>query len=81
LNRKGEAMSEAKPAQYLTINQVAERLQLNHQTVRKAIRIGRLEAVRISREWHISEEALTAYIESCTPVFQMIERHRKRNKA
>ncbi len=54
----------------LTIAQVAERLQVEHKTVRKAIRIGRLEAVHIFRTWRISEDALATYIASCTPVVQ-----------
>ena len=59
---------------YLTIAQVAERLQVDHKTVRKAIRIGRLEAVHIFRQWRISEDALATYIASCTPVVQFRKR-------
>jgi len=51
---------------FLTIAQVAERLQVEHKTVRKAIRLGRLEAVRIFRQWRISEEQLAAYLQGCT---------------
>ena len=62
-------------APYLTIAQVAARLQVEHKTVRKAIRLGKLEAVRIFTSWRISEEALASYIVSCTPVVQL--RHRR----
>ena len=64
----------ATPPPLLTINQVAERLQLDRRTVQKAIRIGRLEAVLIFRQWRISEEALATYIASCTPVVQYKKR-------
>jgi excisionase family DNA binding protein len=74
-------MSETKPTQYLTINQVAERLQVDRRTVQKAIRIGRLEAALIFRQWRISEDALTDYVQSCTPALQVRESHRKRNLA
>lgn len=37
-------------APLLTIAQVAERLQVEHKTVRKAIRIGRLEAALSAEE-------------------------------
>lgn len=57
--------------QYLTINQVADRLQVEHRTVRKAIRIGRLEAFKIFQQWRISEAALSEYIQSCTPIIQI----------
>ena len=64
----------SKPLPYLTIAQVADRLQLEHKTIRKAIRIGRLEAVHIFRQWRISEDALATYIASCTPVVQFKSR-------
>lgn len=61
-------------APLLTIAQVAERLQVEHKTVRKAIRIGRLEAALIFRQWRISEADLASYIQSCTPVVQLRKR-------
>ena len=64
------------PPPYLTIAQVAERLQVERRTVAKAIRLGRLEAVRIFRQWRISEAALASYIESCTPVVQIRNRRK-----
>ncbi len=56
---------------YLTINQVADRLQVEHRTVRKAIRIGRLEAFKVFQQWRISEDALLEYVQSCTPMIQI----------
>lgn len=61
---------------YLTIAQVAERLQVDRRTVRKAIRIGRLEAALIFRQWRISESALQSYVEACTPVVQIRNRRK-----
>jgi excisionase family DNA binding protein len=63
-------------APFLTIDQVAERLQVDRRTVRKAICLGQLEAALIFRHWRISEEALAAYIEGCTPVIQLRNRRR-----
>lgn len=64
------------PPPYLTIAQVAERLQVDRQTVSKAIRLGKLEAVRVFRHWRISEAALSEYLVSCTPVVQIRNRRR-----
>ena len=61
---------------FLTIAQVAEILQVERRTVRKAIRLGRLEATRIFRQWRISESSLASYIESCTPVVQIQNRRK-----
>lgn len=59
-----------EPTPFLTVAQVAERLQVEHKTVRKAIRIEQLEAVHIFRTWRISEDALATYIERHTPMLQ-----------
>lgn len=58
----------------LTLPQVAERLNLSADSVRRLIDAGRLEAVNVSagarRRWRVQEDALQRFIEasrSATP--------------
>ncbi len=46
----------------LTVRQVAERLNVNHKTVRKLIQRGQLAAVKIGGAVRIPEEGLQAYL-------------------
>lgn len=64
------------PPQFLTVQQVAERLQVDHKIVRKAIRLGKLEAVRIFSQWRISEAALADFVSAATPIVQIQKRRR-----
>lgn len=61
-------------AQYLTIAQCADVLNVEHKTIRKAIRLGKLEAVRIFHQWRISPDAFSSFIESNTPIVQIKRR-------
>lgn len=45
----------------LTVQQVADRLSVHGNTVRKAIRDGRLEAEKYGRDYLITEKALAKY--------------------
>lgn len=63
-------------ASYLTVAQVAERLQVNHKTVRKAIRLGHLEAANIFGQWRVSPEALADFVSDATPIIQIQKRRR-----
>lgn len=45
----------------LTVDDVAERWQCSRKLVRTMIRSGRLEAVRIGREYRIRPEAVEAF--------------------
>lgn len=50
----------------LTIQQVADELQINYHTTLRHIRAGRLEAVRLGkRDYRVSREALDAFISGC----------------
>lgn len=51
--------------QWLTVQQVAERLQVHPETVREWLRDGRLKGSRISRRagWRIRPEDLSAFVE------------------
>jgi excisionase family DNA binding protein len=52
-------------AQLLTVEQVAERLQVNEQTIRRWLRDGDLNGVSFGGRtgWRISEEDLQAFLD------------------
>jgi len=51
--------------QLLTVEQVAERLQVNEQTIRRWLREGELTGVAFGGRtgWRVSEEDLTAFLD------------------
>lgn len=49
------------PEEYISIEGVAERLQLHVRTVRKYVRSGRLKAVRIGKQYRVSSADLAAF--------------------
>lgn len=49
--------------QLLTLQQVADRLQVSMSTVRRLVDAGKLKAVRIGRNLRVRPEDLAAYIE------------------
>lgn len=51
---------------FLTVKQVAEKLQINFTTVLDLIANGKLEAVKIGKPYRIAESAITAYLEKAT---------------
>jgi excisionase family DNA binding protein len=50
--------------QYSTIDEVAERLQVSDQTIRRWIKSGRLAAYKPGREWRIKTEDLERFLEA-----------------
>jgi len=50
--------------QLLTLQQVADRLQVSISTVRRLVDAGELRAVRIGRNLRVRPEDLAAYIEA-----------------
>lgn len=42
----------------LTVKQLAEFMQVSDQTVKKAIKEGKLEAFKIGKDWRIEREAV-----------------------
>jgi excisionase family DNA binding protein len=49
--------------QYLTVQSAAEATGYNAQYLRRLLRAGRLEGVRVAQMWLIRLEALQAYLE------------------
>ena len=47
----------------LTPRQLSEALQISDQTIKKAIRAGRLDAFKVGRDWRIEKEAVLKWIE------------------
>jgi len=54
----------APEERFLSTEEVAERLQVDEQTVRRWIKSGKLEAVKPGREWRIPPTAFEALLES-----------------
>lgn len=48
----------------MTVDQVAEHLQMNPQVVRRWLQDGRLPGIKIGREWRVDPNDLKAFIES-----------------
>jgi len=51
---------------YLTVTEVAERLQVHWQSVLTYIKNGELEAVKLGRGYRISEQAIEEFIKKRT---------------
>jgi len=49
---------------FLTVEQVAELLQVHWQTVLNYIKSGKLEAVRLGKGYRISEEAINKFVKT-----------------
>jgi excisionase family DNA binding protein len=47
----------------LTIYEVADRLRIEHHTVRKYIRHGKIKAVNYGRRYRVDEAEVTAFLE------------------
>jgi len=58
---------------FLTVEQVADKLQVHWQTVLNYIKSGRLEALRLGKGYRISQKALDKFI-------KVNSAHRKRKK-
>ena len=51
--------------QHHTIQQVADKLNVNHKTVRKLVTNGQLAARKVCGVWRISDSAVGTYLEGC----------------
>jgi excisionase family DNA binding protein len=60
-------MTETEPDRYMTVPEVAERLRLNPETIRRMLRDGRMRGFRLGADsagWRVSERDLAAFIRS-----------------
>lgn len=48
---------------FYTIDQVAEMLEMHHKTIRKFITDGKLQAVKVGKQWRISGHDLSIFLE------------------
>lgn len=48
--------------EYLTVQEVADRLRVSRQAVSQWCRTGELKAIRAGRSWRITTEDLAAYV-------------------
>lgn len=46
----------------VTVKQLAEFMQINEATVKRAIKSGELEAFKVGRDWRIEREAIMNWI-------------------
>lgn len=51
----------------LTMQQVADELQVDYRTIYNEVHRGNLKASRVGAHWRISRESLDAYLEPATP--------------
>ncbi len=61
-----EAKEEIEPAEekFYTIQEVADKLGYHHNTIRKAIKSGKLQAIRMTKEWRITESSLKNFLKN-----------------
>jgi excisionase family DNA binding protein len=52
---------------YFTVQQVAERLQVNEQTVRRWLREGALKGVRLAERWRVTDGDVREFIDKQRP--------------
>lgn len=55
-------MTESLPRIGWSIDEVAERLHVNHQTVRKLILSGDLKSFRVRRQYRVLDSALEEFV-------------------
>lgn len=60
--REKYIMTAFRDERLLTIAQVAERLQLTENTIRKYVRAGSLPALKAGRVWRVRESDLLEFI-------------------
>jgi excisionase family DNA binding protein len=54
------------PEEFLTVEEVAERLKVHPESVRDWLRAGKLKGLKAGRQWRIQESALNAFLHQHT---------------
>ena len=55
---------------YLTVTEVAELLKVHPETVRNYLKKGKIQGIKLDREWRISEDALSQFLKEGQYVVQ-----------
>ena len=81
MNPATPATTSGQPSQPLLLRatDIAERLQLNVQTVRRLCATGELPATKFGTEWRISSSALESWVNKLHPI-HISTRHRAANR-
>lgn len=58
-----EAMIEKKNRLWLTVDEIAEDLQVHRETVRRWIRTGQLKSFKVGRQYRIKPEDIAEFIQ------------------
>jgi excisionase family DNA binding protein len=68
-HKNGEGLARVEEGQLLTVAQVADRLQVNSETVRRWLRAGELEGILLGDKagYRVSVGALRAFLEKRRP--------------
>ena len=59
-------MANRKPIRVYTLDEVAEVLKITRRTLYTYVKEGKLKAVKIGREWRVSEDALQDFLNKGT---------------
>ena len=59
-------MANREPIRVYTLDEVAEVLKITRRTLYTYVKEGKLKAVKIGREWRVSEAALQDFIDKGT---------------
>lgn len=57
-------MAEFPKIQYIEISEAAKQLNINVATLRRAIKAGKLRAIRLGNGYQVTQQALNAYVQS-----------------
>ncbi len=52
--------------EFYTLEELSEKIKIPVITLRKYLKAGKLEGVKIGKHWRITDEQLKEFIESCT---------------
>lgn len=59
-------MANREPIRVYTLDEVAEVLKITRRTLYTYVKAGKLKAVKIGREWRVSEDALQDFLNKGT---------------
>ena len=60
--KRGEKMGIDKMPEIITVKQLAEFLQISDQTIMRAIKIKKLDAFKVGKDWRIEKESVIKWV-------------------